>query len=183
MKSTKKTFNVNAAIRGALRRVFSRSPVVREILEESRKVEPVVKKDGSISKKIRVYRLCQVCNQWKPSKDMQVDHIVPVIDPVMGFNNDWNDFISRLFCDKSNLQRICKQCHDKKTSEERKLRMYHQVKKDIVKYANLDTDKSLDKKSADYLKKLYKKAKQYQWLDITQQLQEIISKHGLKIRK
>ena len=47
-----------------------------------------------------------------------VDHILPVVDPALGFVN-WDVLIERLFCEKGGLQVLCKECHDLKTTEER----------------------------------------------------------------
>lgn len=118
-KSKKKPkWNWNSNIRGALRRMFARSPVVREVMQEGRRESPRYNKDGSVSKRNKVEYQCQVCGGWFPSKFMSVDHIEPVISPEHGFE-DWNTFIERLCCDKSNLQRICSYTkkHEDSTSE------------------------------------------------------------------
>jgi hypothetical protein len=47
-----------------------------------------------------------------------VDHIVPVVDPA-GRDNTWDAIIRRMFCEPGGLQLLCKECHDKKTAEER----------------------------------------------------------------
>jgi len=47
-----------------------------------------------------------------------VDHIVPIIDPKVGFV-DWNTVIERMFCEKENLQVLCKSCHERKSNDER----------------------------------------------------------------
>lgn len=114
----KHKYNQNSVIRGALRRAFARSPFVQEIMNESRREVPRYTKDGNRHKKNWVQRQCQVCQEWTSSSRMAVDHIVPVISVDDGFQ-DWNEFIARLWCDKSNLQRICDECHDKKTYKER----------------------------------------------------------------
>ena len=54
---------------------------------------------------------------------MEVDHIKPVVDPKKGFTT-WDDFIDRLFCEKKNLQALCRGCHAKKTKEERGIKMH-----------------------------------------------------------
>jgi hypothetical protein len=57
---------------------------------------------------------CESCNTWHDQKEnsFEVDHI----SEVGGFKGDWNQFIPRMFCDESNLQRLCISCHSKKTS-------------------------------------------------------------------
>lgn len=47
-----------------------------------------------------------------------VDHIVPVVDPEVGFTN-WDDYIEGMFSEEDNLQLLCKKCHDRKSTEER----------------------------------------------------------------
>ncbi len=116
----KPTYNQNTAIRSALRRAFSRSPVVWEVLKEGRRYFAKFNKDGSRAKKDGVETHCQVCNTWvrAPIK-VAVDHIQPVVPLDGSWKDDWNLYISRLWCPKENLQRICQHCHDKKTAEER----------------------------------------------------------------
>lgn len=130
MAKKKPPYNQEAAIRGALRRAFSRSPIVREILEESRQEFPRYKKDGTRHKKNWVKRQCQVCDEWVGSSKIAVDHIIPVISVEDG-KQDWNEYIARLWCDKANLQRICDPCHDKKTYAERIARLKIKYTKEL----------------------------------------------------
>jgi 5-methylcytosine-specific restriction endonuclease McrA len=127
--SKSKTFNQNAAIRGAIRRIFSRSPVKIEVLKKVRREVPRYNKDGSRSKKDAVQYQCAVCSSWVGSTKVEVDHIIPVIEVNEKGFIDWNEFVSRLFCGPENLQVICDPCHDKKTHEER---MRRQAFKDKV---------------------------------------------------
>lgn len=53
-------------------------------------------------------------------KDVQVDHIEPIIDPEIGFV-DWNTVVERMFCEKHNLQVLCKGCHASKTQQEKQI--------------------------------------------------------------
>lgn len=54
----------------------------------------------------------------KRQKNVFVDHIKPIVNPETGFTN-WDEFIENLFCEKDNLQLLCKPCHDRKSAEER----------------------------------------------------------------
>jgi len=121
-KSSKKKpkYNQNSAIRSALRRTFSRSPIVREVLMSGRREVPKYCKDGTRAKKDSVQYKCNVCNKWVGSTKCEVDHIKPVIDNEIGFQT-WEIFIARLFCNILNLQIICSDCHDKKTTAEREI--------------------------------------------------------------
>jgi hypothetical protein len=128
MAKKRPPFNQEMSIRGANRRLFARSPLVLEKLEESRQEFPRYKKDGTLAKKPWVKRQCEVCNSWVGSTKIAIDHIDPVVPPE-GFPSHfdmWDRikmFLQRLWCDKSNLQRICHDCHDKKTYKEKIARL------------------------------------------------------------
>ena len=155
----KAPYNKEAAIRGALRRAFSRSPIVQEVMNASRREMPRFNKDGSRHKKNWVQRECQVCNNWVSTSKMAVDHIIPVISVDLG-KQDWNQFIDRLWCDKANLQRICDPCHDKKTYEERITRLiikYTRELDEIESKMNSMFSSSVDEKTAATHAKQWKK--------------------------
>jgi 5-methylcytosine-specific restriction endonuclease McrA len=61
---------------------------------------------------------CAACKKDYVSKDVQVDHVNPVVDPATGFVS-WDVYIDRLFCEGENLQVLCSTCHKKKTAEEK----------------------------------------------------------------
>lgn len=71
---------------------------------------------------------CETCNGIFKQKEIQIDHIEPVVD-LDGFEG-WEIYISRLFCDSSNLQALCKPCHLIKTNiENAKRREIKKLKK------------------------------------------------------
>jgi 5-methylcytosine-specific restriction endonuclease McrA len=70
------------------------------------------------SGRVAEHYLCAGCGFVFPAKGIQVDHIDPVVDPIIGFV-DWNTFIDRLLCPKENLQVLCKECHLIKTKQEK----------------------------------------------------------------
>lgn len=139
-------YNQNAMVRGAIRRTFSRSPVVREVLFAGRREVPKYNKDGGRAKKDAVQYQCEVCNTWVSSTKVSVDHIEPVISVDTGFV-DWNEFVARLFCDKSNLQRICDDCHDKKTYKERIARYLIQYNQELDELEKTIKSKDFDLKT------------------------------------
>jgi len=67
-----------------------------------------------------LYR-CAACLKVDKIKGHHIDHIDPVVDPKVGFIG-WDEYIKRLFCSASNLQLLCKACHDIKTDKERQER-------------------------------------------------------------
>lgn len=141
----KNKFNQNAAIRGALRRTFSRSPVVREVLMAVRREIPKFNKDGSRSKKDSVQYKCNVCGNWVGSTKVSVDHISPVITVEVGFV-DWTEFVNRLFCGKENLQCLCDDCHQKKSKKERIARLCRKYGEDLDEYEKAIQSGNYDKK-------------------------------------
>lgn len=71
--------------------------------------------------------LCADCKEVVPltvdkKKNVFVDHIEPIISPEEGFTT-WDDVINKMFCEPDNLQVLCKECHDKKTKDERDRRV------------------------------------------------------------
>ncbi|MEG7682958.1 HNH endonuclease signature motif containing protein, partial [Listeria monocytogenes] len=63
---------------------------------------------------------CNACHNDFPAKDVQIDHILPVIGRD-GFTT-WDSFINSLYCPKENLQVLCTECHSIKTKQENKER-------------------------------------------------------------
>lgn len=103
----KRVYNLQRLIIGALRKIFWYSPLRREALEKA---------------KIGLLYKCAITKKKFPINEVTVDHIIPVVDPQIGFV-DWNTFVARLFCDVNNLQVLSKVAHAKKTKEERSRRL------------------------------------------------------------
>lgn len=121
-KKRRSKWNENSVIRGAIRRVFSRSPLVQEVRRKVRIEKVQYNRDGKPSKKKAVYYQCALCPDLSRAKTTSVDHIEPVVDPAVGFV-DWNTYVARLFCKPEGLQVVCEKCHDAKTAVERKVRI------------------------------------------------------------
>lgn len=76
----------------------------------------------------RGFYLCNGCKQEVPNtikddngkriKNVAVDHIIPIIDPAVGWVS-WDDTIERMFCEPENLQVLCHTCHTIKSNEEK----------------------------------------------------------------
>lgn len=104
-----------------------RSFIKGNLRAATRKWEPIqrCRKEAHVARGL--YK-CAGCGQEVPPtiydedkkkrvKNICVDHIVPTVDPEVGFTT-WDDVIEGLFCEIENLQLLCKACHDGKTSEE-----------------------------------------------------------------
>ena len=70
-------------------------------------------------------RRCTICEELFMSKDIQMDHIDPVV-PIEGYKSgssfDLNEYVERMFPEETGWQTICHTCHDEKTKKEDKLR-------------------------------------------------------------
>jgi 5-methylcytosine-specific restriction endonuclease McrA len=64
---------------------------------------------------------CAGCGGEFPHREVQVDHIEPVVSAENGWTN-WDDFVSRLYCSVDGLQVLCMKCHTLKTQAENKQR-------------------------------------------------------------
>lgn len=96
-----------------LRAGTRRYPPKYEVLNQAKTVKKVNAETGRIAQHYK----CAVCLLDFPQKNVQVDHIVPVVGPE-GFTS-WDEYIKNMFCSKDNLQVLCKEDHDRKTKLER----------------------------------------------------------------
>jgi 5-methylcytosine-specific restriction endonuclease McrA len=101
---------ITSTLRGGARRW----PPKYETLNLAKTEKKVNSKTGRIAQ----HYLCNHCNKEFPAKDVQVDHISPVVDPNKGFKT-WDVFIERLFCERDNLQVLCTSCHKIKSNQEK----------------------------------------------------------------
>lgn len=79
------------------------------------------RKTNKATNKLAYHYKCAHCKKLYVAKDIQVDHILPVVDTVNGFQG-WDVFVNRMFCEKENLQVLCKPCHSIKTQMEKEER-------------------------------------------------------------
>lgn len=105
---------LKAFIISGLRAASRRYPPKYETLNDAKTTKKINTKTGRLAQHYR----CNICNQEFPASETQVDHKKPVVDPKKGFV-DWNTYIARMFCKKSNLQAVCKGCHALKTKKEK----------------------------------------------------------------
>jgi 5-methylcytosine-specific restriction endonuclease McrA len=104
-----------SALRGA------KWPAKYDALKEAK----TERRTNPASGRLAQFFLCARCGDEFVAKEVQVDHIEPVV-PLTGFIS-WDDTIARLFCEKEHLQVLCRRCHDDKTREERRARKENQM--------------------------------------------------------
>lgn len=110
---TEKTYNngqwtqarFNSFVKSALRSASIRWPPKYTILSEAFVGSKINPKSGRMCKHYK----CNICKDDFPGKEVEVNHIIPVI-PVTGFYS-WDDVIQRMFCEKDGLEVVCKPCH------------------------------------------------------------------------
>ena len=79
------------------------------------------RKSKSDNKRLKYEYKCSMCLQFFPRKEVQIDHIIPVVDKE-GFK-DWNTYIDRLFTEVDNYQVLCLNCHQIKSQSENQERL------------------------------------------------------------
>jgi 5-methylcytosine-specific restriction endonuclease McrA len=107
----------NSFITSTLRAGARRWQPKYDTLNRAKTEKKINEKTGRLAQHYR----CSQCSNEFTAKDMEVDHILPAVDPVVGFTS-WDEFINRLFCEAENLQALCRGCHKIKSSQERKIR-------------------------------------------------------------
>ena len=92
-----------------------------EVKNEGRQQFSITKKNkkGITSTRDIWHYTCGVCGPdiWYKDKEVQMDHIIPVVDINVGFTN-FDDFIDRLLSPKENWQRLCLIHHEEKSKLE-----------------------------------------------------------------
>lgn len=64
---------------------------------------------------------CEMCGGEFKSKEIQADHIDPVVD-IFDENQSMDKYIDRLFCEANGYQILCIECHNHKSAIEDKIK-------------------------------------------------------------
>jgi 5-methylcytosine-specific restriction endonuclease McrA len=101
-------------LKGAVRRVFSRSELRLRVLERGR-IEHIDPKRPRVTK----WNRCESCQQPVASYQVQVDHIIPIVPVDSSLEAmTWDELVDRCWCDEKMLQGLCAECHTNKTKAE-----------------------------------------------------------------
>lgn len=106
----------NSFIKSSLRRGSRGWPPIYQALNKALVGKLINTKTGRLANHYK----CSSCQDLFPAKEVNVDHINPVITPSIGFSS-WDEFINNLFCEEDNLQVMCKPCHNKKSLAEKQI--------------------------------------------------------------
>lgn len=131
IKNTPKKFNggtwtearFRSFIKSILRGGSQRWGPKYETLNEACVGKRINAKTGRLAKHFK----CCKCTQEYPQKEVEVNHILPVV-PLSGFDS-WDGVIERLFCEKDGLEVVCKPCHLKISADERENRIANKDKR------------------------------------------------------
>lgn len=133
MKAKSQPFNSRVTakerglLKGAIRRVFSRSELRKEALDRA-KVEHHDPKRPRVKKWVR----CEECKELTPAYLADVDHKNPIVAIDSSFDEQGADkTIDKLWCNVNDLAILDKKCHTEKTKRENKIR--RQLKKERLK--------------------------------------------------
>lgn len=119
------THKERGLIKGALRRVFSRSDLRRQALAASL-IQHIDPKRPRVTK----WSLCPICKVKTPAYLMEIDHKSPVIRITEASADlDANTLVDRIWCEPDNLMAICKSCHKVKSKLESRERTKHKREK------------------------------------------------------
>lgn len=112
-----------AFVKGALRRVFSRSELRKQVLDKSR-----VNHHDPTRPRVTKWSKCPECKDYVPTYLMEVDHISPVqrITETLA-DLTIEQLVYRIWCEEDNLVAICKPDHKAKSKAENAER--HKYKK------------------------------------------------------
>ena len=105
------TARFNSFVTSILRSGSRRWPPKYQVLNEAKTEKKINPDSGRIAQ----HFLCAQCGKEHTAKNVQVDHIAPI-----GYDKSWDDWIDGLFCERENLQVLCKPCHKIKTQQEKK---------------------------------------------------------------
>lgn len=106
----------NSFVKSALRSASQRWPPKFKCLHAAKTGKKINWKTGRVAEHYQ----CNSCKKEFPLKEVQVDHIIPIV-PFTGFTT-WDEVINNMFCEQDSLQVLCLSCHKQKTLAEKALR-------------------------------------------------------------
>jgi len=118
-----KSWNEQAVVLNAMRRAFRTYPPYKECLRRAKSEYFIMSQKNTPMR--RVEFTCAKCLKKFKQKEIAVDHIDPVVDPMAGVTT-YDNYAKRLFCSLDNLQVLCNigstSCHKAKSKAENALR-------------------------------------------------------------
>lgn len=111
-------------LKGAIRRVFSRSDLRRKALAQCS-----IPHEDPRRPRVKKWGWCASCGEVTPQYLLSIDHINPVVPTDTPFEAMSIDvLVNNIWCEEFLLQALCERCHSDKTKAENALR--RKVKKE-----------------------------------------------------
>ena len=112
-------------VKGALRRVFSRSELRRRVVAKSQ-----IQHTDPTRPRVTKWSVCSECKGKVPTYQIEVDHVEPIIAVTETLEAlTWDAVVDRIWCNEENLRAICQPCHRLKTKAENKARREYKKKR------------------------------------------------------
>lgn len=139
-KLTLENFNKQKFIEKELRGAFKGCPLYTEARNRAKHEYFEPSKHGKPQR--RVHYKCAQCGRFfrDENKNIAVDHIVPVVDPAVGYV-DMNTYTDRLFCDIDNLQVLCNYSNDTALEQHNGQIACHKLKTKAEKEIQTETER------------------------------------------
>jgi len=125
MRNPRMTAKERGLLKGAARRVFSRSDLRKQALEAY-----AIEHSDPLRPRVTKWLWCPECGLIYPKYLSQVDHVSPIIKTHETLDDlTWDELVDRLWCELDNLRPLDKDCHQIKTKLENKQRRLAKGKK------------------------------------------------------
>jgi hypothetical protein len=106
-------------LKGAIRRVFSRSELRRTALNRVK-----IEHSDPARPRVKTWYYCEHCGELFPQYLLNIDHVDPIVPVFTTLDRmTWDQVVDRIWCEIHNLQVLDLTCHKRKSkmeSEERK---------------------------------------------------------------
>lgn len=114
MKNERLTAKDRGLIKGAIRRVFSRSPLRIGFVKNA-----MITHSDPERPRVTKWSRCWDCGQPTPTYLIQVDHVLPIVPLDKSLEDmTWDEIVNNIWCSDNNLATLCKICHSVKTKAE-----------------------------------------------------------------
>jgi 5-methylcytosine-specific restriction endonuclease McrA len=118
--------------KGALRRAFTKSEIYKQIRDAH-----VVEHSDPNRPRVSRWAWCASCGEIFPAYTGSVDHIAAII-PLDKLTEEMTigEIAEAIYCDPSNLQFLCQDCHTRKTLGENAIRRENKKKRRLLSQNN-----------------------------------------------